>query len=86
MTGTGDNTPVEPQVAITADLADLMIAQLNVWMAIEALGRELPAGSAARGQLALSSDGLTKALGSIMRRHNMDISWSVDEQRTAPDA
>lgn len=81
MTDPSDNTPMEPQAALTADLADLMIVQLNVWLAIEALGRELPEGSAARQQIALSNDGLVKALGSIMKRHDMDITWSTDEQR-----
>ncbi len=81
MTDTGDNTPIEPQVAVTADLADLMIVQLNVWLAIEALGRELPEGNAARRQIELSNDGLIKALGSIMKRHDMNITWSTDEQR-----
>lgn len=81
-----DNAPIEPQVALTADLADLMIVQLNVWLAIEALGRELPEGSAARLQIQRSNDGLTKALGSIMKRHEMGITWSTDEQRDTPDA
>lgn len=76
----------EEPSATTADLADLMIALINIWTAIDALGRELPDGSDAQRQIELSRQGMTEALRSIMRRHDMDIQWSSDGQGDADPA
>jgi hypothetical protein len=61
--------------ATTADMADLLIVHLNVWSALDAICRELPEGCGARRQLELSREGMTDALASIVRRHNMNITW-----------
>ncbi len=77
-------TPGEAaHAATTADMADLLIVHLNVWTALEAIARELPAGARARQQVELSRKGMTDALASIARRHQMNISWDAgsDEQR-----
>lgn len=63
------------RAATTADMADLLIIHLNIWTAIDAIGRELPEGCAARAQIEHSRQGLTQAMASIVRRHDMDITW-----------
>lgn len=76
-------TDEPPRPATTADMADLLIVHLNVWTALDAIGRELPAGCNARLQIERSRKGMTDALASIMRRHEMNITWDVqsDDQR-----
>ena len=67
-----------PRTATTADMADLLIVHLNVWTALEAIGRELPQDCNARRQIELSREGMTNALAAIVRRHEMNI--SLDSQ------
>lgn len=81
------NNDEPPRMATTADMADLLIVHLNVWTALEAIGRELPEGSNARKQIELSRQGMTNALAAIVRRHEMNISLdsqSYDERDPDP--
>ena len=73
------NEESSPRAATTADMADLLIVHLNVWTAIEAIGRDLPEDSAARRQIVLSRQGMTDALASIVRRHEMNITWDTTD-------
>lgn len=81
-------TDTAPRAATTADMADLLIVHLNIWSAIDAIGRELPPECNARRQIELSRRGMTDALASIVRRHDMNITWesSSDEQRDTDPA
>jgi hypothetical protein len=85
--GLDDNTQPE-RTATTADMADLLIAHINIWTALDAICRDLPPGGAAQRQLELSRQGMTDALASIVRRHAMNITWEsgTDEQRDTDPA
>ena len=73
------NEESSPRAATTADMADLLIVHLNVWTAIEAIGRDLPEDSAARRQIVLSRQGMTDALASIVRRHETNITRDTSD-------
>lgn len=61
------------KTATSADMADLLFVHINVLSALEAIAREFPQECGARKQLDLSRQGMTEALGSIVRRHQMEI-------------
>ena len=80
------NEESSPRAATTADMADLLIVHLNLWSAIDAIARELPDDSNARKQVELSREGMTGALASIIRRHEMNITWdSQSHEQRDPD-
>ena len=59
-----------------ADQADLLMAVINVWTALEALKQDLPEPQAR--SVALATEGIGKAIGSIFARHEMTATLSVD--------
>jgi hypothetical protein len=55
-----------------ADTADLFTALVNIWLALEAIKVILPEPQARSVSLAV--DGLANVMGSLMKRHNIEVS------------
>lgn len=64
------------------DSADLFMAITNIWLALEAIKKTLPDPQERSVSLAL--EGLGKAMGSLMRRHNIEVSMDPLDQEPTP--
>ena len=68
----------KPPPPLGEDSADLLLAITNIWLALEAIRKTLP--DPQQGSVALALEGLSKAMGSLMRRHNIDVTADIVTQ------
>ncbi len=79
---TDKDTSGTGQSRLGDDQADLLMAIVGIWMAIEELQKAQPPElQASRGTLAL--DIVTKALGKILARHDINITATVSPTEPA---
>lgn len=64
------------------DSADLFLAITNIWLALEAIRKTLP--DPQEKSVALALDGLAKVMGSLMKRHNIDVTLDPATQEPMP--
>lgn len=68
----------QPQLNLQEDTADVFAALVNIWLALDAIKVTLPEPQAKTVSFAV--DGLAKVMGSLMNRHNIEV--SSDEPKT----
>ena len=64
------------------DAADMFIAITNIWLALEAIRKTLP--DPQEQSVALALEGLARVMGSLMRRHHIDVSIDPATQEPTP--
>lgn len=62
----------QPQLKLQEDTADVFAALVNIWLALDAIKATLPEPQAKTVSFAV--DGLAKIMGSLMNRHNIEVS------------
>ena len=67
---------------LSEDSLDLFLAITNIWLALEAIRKTLP--DPQEKSVALAVDGLARVMGSLMKRHNIEVAAEPVTQEPTP--